>query len=41
MRDATTSYRGSLLTTSNLIGKNTYNQEKIRRLLDAREFRVG
>ena len=35
MRDAMTSNRGSVLTTSNLIRKTQYNQEKIRRLLDA------
>ena len=33
--------RGSLLTTSNLVGKTQHNQERIRRVLDAREFHVS
>ena len=40
MRYAMTANRGSLLTTSNLIRK-IHNKEKIRRLLDAREFQDG
>ena len=33
--------QGSLLTTSNLFGKiHSTNQERIRRLLDARELHV-
>ena len=39
MCDAMTANRGSLLTTS--IIRKTHNQEKIRRLLDAREFQDG
>ena len=40
MRDAMNANRGSLLTTSNLVGKTQYNQEMICRLLDSREFHV-
>ena len=35
MRDSMTANRGSLLTTSNLVGKTQYDYERIRRLLDA------
>ena len=41
MRDAMNANRGSLWTTSNLVGKTQHNQEMIRRVLDAREFHVG
>ena len=41
MRDAMNANRGSLLTTSNLVGKTQFNQERIRRVLDAWEFYVG
>ena len=40
MCDAMNANQGSLLTTLNLIGKTQYNQGRIRRLLDAREFHV-
>ena len=40
MLDAMNANRGSLLTTSNLVGKTQYNQERIHRLLDAWEFHV-
>ena len=41
MCDAMNANRRSLLTTSNLVGKTQFNQERIRRMLDAREFHVG
>ena len=41
MRDAMNVNRGSLLTTSNLVRKTHHNQERIRRVLDDREFHVG
>ena len=41
MHDAMNANRGSPLTTSNHVGKTQYNQERIRRLLDARELHVG
>ena len=41
MHDAMNANRGSLLSTSNLVGKTQYNQGRICRLLDAREFHVG
>ena len=41
MRDAMNANQGSLLTTSNLVGKTQFNQERICRVLDAREFHVG
>ena len=36
VRDAMNANRGSLLTTSNLVGKTQCNQERIRRVLDYR-----
>ena len=36
-----TANQGSLLTYSNLFGKHNINQERIRRLLDARESPPG
>ena len=41
MRDAMNANRESILTTSNLVGKTPFNQERINRVLDAREFHVG
>ena len=41
MHDAMNVNQGLLLITSNLVGKTQYNQGRIRRLLDAREFHVG
>ena len=41
MRDVMNANRGSLLTTSNLVGKTQFNQERIRRVFDAWEFHVG
>ena len=35
-----TANQGSHLTASNLFGKTQYNQERIRGLLDAREFLI-
>ena len=35
MRDAMNANRESILTTSNLVGKTQFNQERIRRVLDA------
>ena len=40
MREAMNANQGSLLTTSNLVGKTQFNQERICRVLDAREFHV-
>ena len=41
MRNAMNVNRGLLFNTSNLVGKTQHNQERIRRVLDAREFHVG
>ena len=41
MCDAMNANQRSLLTTLNLVGKTQHNQERIRRVLDAREFHVG
>ena len=41
MRDAMNANRESILTISNLVGKTQFNQERICRVLDAREFHVG
>ena len=39
--DAMNANRGSLLTTSHLVGKTQHNQERICKVLDAQEFHVG